>query len=152
MIVTAQHDLDTFKTNLTDVMMATDGLEYDSIEYVNNTDLSPYRFRRFRDSRARYLLSRAESNNKLSTVQQHVDPVCLHARATKKISTGLLTSHRHYVDIYALSITRIENVAEGADPGPELHEQKIEFLAEFCDNDHENPMDYYWGIVSRFID
>lgn len=138
--------LDAFQHELSHAMEEASGLEVDKCEYMDNAKLEPHWLSAFLLSRTRYQIMQADSTGKLHEIQNHVDPIGIQATASKKISRGLFRSHRHEVDVYSISLSRLEQIQECEDPGPELHNQTIEVLGEFCDNDHETAIEYYWTV------
>jgi len=146
MILEIGGTLDAFQSRLSDVMAGVEGLEFKGCEYMDNSSLRTYWLSPYTLSRSRYHVSQAESAGKLEEIQNHVDPIGIRGTASKKISKGFLRSHRHEVNIYGISLSRLEKVREDVDPGPELHGQKLEVIGDFCDNDHETAMEYYWTV------
>jgi hypothetical protein len=127
-------------------MESVDGLDTKTVEYYNNNDLTEYRFRRFSMSHSRYVLSQLESDNNLNRVSDSLEPIAIRAKAQTKISTGFLSSHTHYVELYLLNVDRMRELAAGNDPPPRMTSFDAELLANFCDTDHDSAMEYYWEI------
>lgn len=150
MIFTATQSLDELRSEVEAAMRSATDLAFDDTEYIDNDELSARGLRDYKQSWARYLLSKADSDGKLNAINSHIDPIAFRASAEKKISTGFLTSHRHYVTFQVFNLRRLEQLLDGVDPEPRMQSYDVEILADFCDPNHEQAMSYYWDVMERF--
>lgn len=150
MLVRVTSPLDEFRDKLDSQMASIEPLDLETVEFTDNSGLDVYTFRQFSTSHARYILSTLKSDGTLDRVTESLEPIGLRARATKKISTGLLSSHTHSTDVYVLNIDRMEQLAAGDDPPPRMSEFDAEVLAQFCDPDHESAIEHYWKLEEWF--
>lgn len=150
MIFSVNHSLDGWRDHVKTNMQRVDGLKFDNIDYLENDKMTVHQFRKHPMSRTRFYLSQMKSNGRMDLIRSHVDPLGIRATAQKKISTGFLRSHRHYVDIYFINVSRLEELWKDNNPPPRMSSFEAEILGEFCDIDHEPVMKYFWNVQNEF--
>jgi hypothetical protein len=134
--------LDDLKHEVDSIVQDTSGMHHTKAYYWDNEDLDPSNSDISGDSKVHYYLRQAKKQNSLEKVHSQFDPLAFTVRAYYKVSTGLMSSHNHYIEFSYFDISRIRLAAKGKELEFGVGTTTFERWNHYCSSGHERVMNF----------
>lgn len=144
-----QTSLEDLKEEVSDIVADVDGMQKSNARYWDNSDVTPWNSDIPKGSKTRYYLEYADKRDRLEDIQEHIDPLLFEVKATFRVSTGLFSSHTHWIRFRLCDLTRVRMLAQGNEIQLGRTEQTFEGWSACCDTDHDRVQEFEAAVDDR---
>jgi len=141
-ILETSRNLDSVKTEISSIVKDTDGLPYSSEEYWDNQQFYAGNSKVPNGSKVKFYLEQAQKQDTLEDIKNHIDPLAFYVKASRRVSSGMLSSHTHYTRIKCWDLSRIRMIAQGNEISLSAGPQTVELWTSICSESHRSATDF----------